>query len=309
MSRNLSGSWKCPGIVPEISRTFPRNFLEFYWKCSGIFLEISRRFTGNVISETLPGSFLEIYRDNTERRCGDVATWGASLPDRPVVTSLLTAPCWHVAGLPAVITLCLSLGTRRMAARRVIVRQLPSVETLGCTTVICTDKTGTLTTNQMTVTSLVTVDRDGRAPPSIREYEVEGVSYEPSGQVRGLLPQTVMGGGLKSLAAACTMCNDAEISYTDGQFTRVGEPTEAALKILVEKIGVPNTPPPKDVAMSASYYAGLRAAEWTKLATLEFSRTVRAAAAPAKPSHAACRPAVCRLAPSPAQLLGVCSRA
>ena len=217
-----------------------------------------------------------------------LAVWGINIrnfwqpafgsPWRGAIYYLKVAVALGVAaipeGLPAVITLCLSLGTRRMAARRVIVRQLPSVETLGCTTVICTDKTGTLTTNQMTVTSLVTVEKDdGRGAPALREYEVEGVSYEPKGLVRGLNPQTMLGSGMRDLAAACTMCNDAEIGYSDGQYTRVGEPTEAALKVLVEKMGIPNTPPPQTAEQCADYFSGLRAAEWDKLATLEFSRT------------------------------------
>jgi len=102
---------------------------------------------------------------------------------------------------------------------------------------------------------------------------VEGVSYEPRGQILGLQPQTVLGAGFAALAATCALCNDAEIGYSDGQYTRVGEPTEAALKVLVEKMGLPNMPPPNTPEAAAAHYCALRASEWTRLATLEFSRT------------------------------------
>uniref|UniRef100_A0A915D3H8 Uncharacterized protein n=1 Tax=Ditylenchus dipsaci TaxID=166011 RepID=A0A915D3H8_9BILA len=83
-------------------------------------------------------------------------------------------------GLPAVITTCLALGTRRMAKKNAIVRSLPSVETLGCTSVICSDKTGTLTTNQMSVSKMFTVGRSSGDDISFTEFTITGSTYEPS---------------------------------------------------------------------------------------------------------------------------------
>lgn len=142
-------------------------------------------------------------------------------------------------GLAAVITACLALGTKKMAQKNAIVRNLPSVETLGCTNVICSDKTGTLTTNQMSVARFVTVDPSG----SIREYTVEGTTFSPNGSVYSAdgkrASAELQSDPIQRLAEIASLCNDAKIVYNSDkdQYSNVGEPTEAALKVLAEKIG------------------------------------------------------------------------
>uniref|UniRef100_A0A8C5DJ00 Calcium-transporting ATPase n=1 Tax=Gouania willdenowi TaxID=441366 RepID=A0A8C5DJ00_GOUWI len=141
-------------------------------------------------------------------------------------------------GLPAVITTCLALGTRRMAKKNAIVRSLPSVETLGCTSVICSDKTGTLTTNQMSVCRMFVADKVEYSSCLLHEFSITGSTYTPEGQIVGYCCADY--DGLVELATVCSMCNDSSLDYNEakGVYEKVGEATETALTTLVEKMNV-----------------------------------------------------------------------
>nr|CAH8849480.1 unnamed protein product [Trichobilharzia regenti] len=180
-------------------------------------------------------------------------------------------------GLPAVITTCLALGTRRMAAKNAIVRSLPSVETLGCTSVICSDKTGTLTTNQMSVCRMFTFSKADDKSAELNHFEITGSKYAPEGEVF-LNGQKIECGeyeGLVELAHICAMCNDSAIDYNESKhvYEKVGEATETALSCLVEKMNVYKTSKSglskKDLSMVCNHQIqGM----WNKEFTLEFSR-------------------------------------
>ncbi|MFO7637164.1 MAG: HAD-IC family P-type ATPase, partial [Clostridia bacterium] len=135
-------------------------------------------------------------------------------------------------GLPAIITITLAIGVQRMAKRNAIIRKLPSVEVLGSVSIICSDKTGTLTRNEMTVRSVAT---------SSSYYRVEGEGYLPEGRIlkedMQALPEEDR--GLERLLQSMRLCNNAEIGKDeDGQWEVRGAPTEGAMLVLSFKAGM-----------------------------------------------------------------------
>jgi Ca2+-transporting ATPase len=127
--------------------------------------------------------------------------------------------------LAAIVTGALAIGMHEMAKRNALVRKMPAVETLGCTTVICTDKTGTLTKGEMTVRKLYV---DGAY------MELTGVGYEPRGEVVG---RESAENSLQMLLKTAVLCNDADIFESSGKWAIKGDPTEAALVVAAVKEG------------------------------------------------------------------------
>jgi Ca2+-transporting ATPase len=156
---------------------------------------------------------------------------------------LLTAISMAVAavpeGLPAVVTIALALGAQRMLKRRALIRKLPAVETLGSVTVICSDKTGTLTQNRMTVTVLDVAGQQIEMTENIRALKVgdERASSE-------FLPASLIQSTLTLLLTGSALCNDAVLEPRDdesGDFITLGDPTEVALIAAAARLGFPKT--------------------------------------------------------------------
>ncbi|KAJ5524930.1 Sarcoplasmic/endoplasmic reticulum calcium ATPase 1 [Penicillium frequentans] len=183
-------------------------------------------------------------------------------------------------GLAVVITTCLALGTRKMAQKNAVVRSLPSVETLGSCSVICSDKTGTLTTNQMSVEKVVYLASSGN---SVEEIDVEGTTFTPEGKLscNGKVVENlaVTSSTIRQLTEVTALCNAATLSYDakTRAFSNIGEPTEAALRALTEKIGTSDAaanqnlfrlPASERLHLASSHYESRLPLQ----ATYEFSR-------------------------------------
>lgn len=170
---------------------------------------------------------------------GLLFVFGTWVRDLPASEMFMTAVGLAVAaipeGLPAIMSITLAIGVQRMAQRHAVVRRLPAVETLGAVTVICTDKTGTLTRNEMTVQQVVLAER---------VVAVDGVGYGPVGALHSngdhLQPAELYreAPAMLALAEAAALCNDASLQQTSTTWQIAGDPTEGALLALAMKAGV-----------------------------------------------------------------------
>ncbi|MDP1852865.1 MAG: calcium-transporting P-type ATPase, PMR1-type [Candidatus Omnitrophota bacterium] len=154
---------------------------------------------------------------------------------REILEMFLTAVSLAVAaipeGLPAVVTISLALGVQRMVKRNALIRKLPSVETLGCATVICSDKTGTLTKNEMTVRA---VFAGGEL------FQVSGIGYEPKGEfsLNGKKINPLDYSDLNKALISGILCNGAQLIKNDQTYKIVGDPTEGAILTAAAKAGL-----------------------------------------------------------------------
>jgi Ca2+-transporting ATPase len=208
---------------------------------TGMRTEVGRigALVGGVREEPAP---LERRLDALGRRLGWVAVAAAvlvavmgALRGTPAALAVETAIALAIAavpeGLPAVATIALAVGVRRMARRHALVRRLPSVEALGSATVVCTDKTGTLTAGEMTVT---------RVWAGAREYEVTGAGYAPEGTLLDGTGEARPGEGdpLYAVLRIGALANRAAVEAGGGGWRVHGDPTEAALLVLARKAGM-----------------------------------------------------------------------
>ncbi len=149
-----------------------------------------------------------------------------SAPDL-LIFALSLAVAAVPSSLPAIVTIGLSMGAKTLAKKNMIIKKLPATESLGSTTVICTDKTGTLTKNEMTVTRVFANNED---------YTVEGTGYKPEGSIQKD-GKRVPTNSIEMLLRTCVLCNNAELQHVK-EWSIVGDPTEGALLVLARKGGL-----------------------------------------------------------------------
>jgi Ca2+-transporting ATPase len=153
-----------------------------------------------------------------------------------IVTMVMFAVALAVAAVPealaAIVTGALAIGMHQMAKRNALVRKMPAVETLGCTTVICSDKTGTLTKGEMTVRKIFT---------SGKTIEVTGAGYEPKGEFKGSEIDIKSSKSLQLLLQGGLLCSDAVLEEKEGKWLIKGDPTEGAMVVAAVKVGLHET--------------------------------------------------------------------